>query len=115
MALGRGGNVPIDTRLAAGSTSVMVTVAMPSGLRSRVPAKMTSSMRAPRRDLADCSPEHPTNGVAQVGLSAPVRAHDGGNAAAIESQLGPVAKGLKALDLDAFSFSKLLTSSARGL
>src|SRR5580704_18530927 len=34
----------------------MVTEAMPSGLRDLVPAKMTSSMRAPRRDLADCSP-----------------------------------------------------------
>src|SRR5580698_10222212 len=29
---------------------------MPVGLRSRVPAKMTSSMREPRSDLADCSP-----------------------------------------------------------
>src|SRR5882672_4435451 len=29
---------------------------MPVGLRSRVPAKITSSMREPRRDLADCSP-----------------------------------------------------------
>src|SRR6202043_3997595 len=29
---------------------------MPSGLRSRVPAKITSSMRVPRRVLADCSP-----------------------------------------------------------
>src|SRR5271169_3967738 len=29
---------------------------MPSGLRDLVPAKMTSSMRAPRRDFADCSP-----------------------------------------------------------
>src|SRR5256714_12119751 len=29
---------------------------MPVGLRSRVPAKMTSSMRTPRRLLADCSP-----------------------------------------------------------
>src|SRR5436305_12598394 len=29
---------------------------MPVGLRSRVPMKMTSSMRAPRRLLADCSP-----------------------------------------------------------
>src|SRR5579864_3871274 len=29
---------------------------MPVGLRSRVPAKMTSSMREPRRVLADCSP-----------------------------------------------------------
>src|SRR5262249_27190705 len=34
----------------------MVTYAMPSGLRSRVPAKITSSMRLPRRLLADCSP-----------------------------------------------------------
>src|SRR5579884_3395134 len=29
---------------------------MPTGFRSRVPAKITSSMRAPRRLLADCSP-----------------------------------------------------------
>src|SRR6185503_12211821 len=29
---------------------------MPVGFRSRVPAKMTSSIRAPRRLLADCSP-----------------------------------------------------------
>src|SRR5579863_4784202 len=41
---------------ALGSTSVIVTVAKPSGLRSRVPAKMTSSILAPRRLLADCSP-----------------------------------------------------------
>ena len=34
----------------------MVTDARPSGLRSRVPAKMTSSIRGPRRLLADCSP-----------------------------------------------------------
>ena len=33
-----------------------VTSAIPVGLRSRVPAKMTSSMRAPRNDFADCSP-----------------------------------------------------------
>src|SRR5450755_1814652 len=39
-----------------GSTSVSVTAASPRGLRSRVPAKITSSMRAPRRVLADCSP-----------------------------------------------------------
>src|SRR5581483_4405706 len=30
---------------------------MPVGLRSRVPAKITSSMRTPRRLLADCSPK----------------------------------------------------------
>src|ERR1039458_2644108 len=29
---------------------------MPSGLRSRVAAEITSSMRVPRRLLADCSP-----------------------------------------------------------
>src|SRR5437879_4029419 len=29
---------------------------MPVGLRSRLPAKITSSMRTPRRLLADCSP-----------------------------------------------------------
>src|SRR5580658_565268 len=34
----------------------MVTAAMLRGFRSRVPAKMTSSMRVPRRVLADCSP-----------------------------------------------------------
>ncbi len=34
----------------------MVTEAMPIGLRSRVPLKMTSSMRAPRSSRADCSP-----------------------------------------------------------
>ncbi len=33
-----------------------VTSAIPVGLRSRVPAKMTSSMRTPRNVFADCSP-----------------------------------------------------------
>src|SRR6185437_3799870 len=40
----------------SGSISVSETSAIPVGLRSRVPAKITSSMRAPRRLLADCSP-----------------------------------------------------------
>src|SRR3954470_7906192 len=35
---------------------VRATSAMPVGFRSRVPAKITSSMRAPRRVRADCSP-----------------------------------------------------------
>src|SRR5262244_2654502 len=39
-----------------GSISVSETSAIPVGLRSRVPAKITSSMRTPRRLLADCSP-----------------------------------------------------------
>src|SRR5437588_6398339 len=37
--------------------SVRDTSAIPVGLRSRVPAKITSSMRAPRRVRADCSPK----------------------------------------------------------
>ena len=40
----------------SGSTSVSDTSAMPIGLRSRVPAKMTSCMLTPRSDRADCSP-----------------------------------------------------------
>src|SRR5262252_5953546 len=40
----------------SGSTSVSVTSAMPSGLRSRVPAKITSCMWTPRSVRADCSP-----------------------------------------------------------
>ncbi len=43
-------------RSATGSTSTIVTEAMPTGFRLRVPAKITSSMRAPRRLRADCSP-----------------------------------------------------------
>ena len=35
---------------------VMVTSAIPSGFRSRVPAKITSDMLPPRRLLALCSP-----------------------------------------------------------
>ena len=41
---------------AIGSTKTMVTDAIPTGFRALVPAKITSSMRAPRRLRADCSP-----------------------------------------------------------
>src|SRR5258708_258777 len=41
----------------SGSISVRDTSAIPKALRSRVPAKMTSSILPPRRDLADCSPK----------------------------------------------------------
>ena len=43
-------------RRLAGSTRVSDTSAMPVGLRSRVPAKMTSCMLTPRSSRADCSP-----------------------------------------------------------
>src|SRR5580704_1302659 len=52
-----------------GSTSVMVTAASPRALRSRVPAKITSSMRAPRRLRADCSPR--TQLIASLRLDLP--------------------------------------------
>ena len=42
---------------------------MPVGLRSRVPAKITSSMREPRRVLADCSPK--THEIASAMLDLP--------------------------------------------
>src|SRR5215470_10207694 len=41
----------------SGSIRVSDTSAIPVGLRSRVPAKITSSIRDPRRVLADCSPK----------------------------------------------------------
>src|SRR6185437_17150661 len=41
---------------ASGSTSTIVTEAIPTGFRDFVPAKITSSMRAPRKLRADCSP-----------------------------------------------------------
>ena len=53
ISVGAPASAPLQT---SGSISVSDTSAMPVGLRSRVPAKMTSSMREPRRVLADCSP-----------------------------------------------------------
>src|SRR5579871_2390995 len=48
---------------------VSETSAMPLGLRSRVPAKITSSIRDPRRVLADCSPS--TQAIASAILDLP--------------------------------------------
>ncbi len=45
-----------DSKTDSSGTRVMVTCAIPSAFLSRVPAKITSSMRAPRRLFADCSP-----------------------------------------------------------
>src|SRR5436853_5066979 len=49
--------------------SVSETSAMPVGLRSRVPAKITSCMWMPRRLLADCSPR--THEMASATLDLP--------------------------------------------
>jgi hypothetical protein len=46
--------------------------------------------------------QHPTDGIAQIGFTAAVRPNDGRNSPAIETQFGPVAEGLEALQFDAF-------------
>ena len=84
----------------------MVTEAMPSGLRSRVPAKMTSSIRAPRRALGRLLAQHPADGVAQVGFSTAVGANDGRDARTGELHLGSVKEGLKALNLNSLEFQQ---------
>src|SRR5262249_38138327 len=61
----------------------MVTYAIPSGLRSFEPAKITSSIRVPRRVLADCFPRAQLLGSLRVGLPQPV----GPTMAAIPSPL----------------------------
>src|SRR5438067_13125813 len=49
--------VPLESpSYTPGSISVRETSAIPVGLRSRVPAKITSSIRPPRKLRADCSP-----------------------------------------------------------
>ncbi len=98
-----------------GSTRVMVTAAIPSGLRSRVPAKMTSSIRAPRRVLADCSPRtqlmaslrfdfpHPF-GPTMAAMPPPLKR------SSVRSQ-----KDLKPWISTRFSFSKPLPRLSRGM
>src|SRR5512140_709189 len=87
---------------------------MPRGLRSRVPAKMTSSMRAPRRLLADCSPS--TQLMASLMLLLP---HPfGPTIAAIPSPLKRSSvrsqKLLNPCSSTRFSFSKAVTSLGSG-
>ena len=44
--------------------------------------------------------EHPTDGIADVGLAAAVRTDDGGDALPVEAQLGALAKALESLQFD---------------
>ena len=92
----------------------MVTYAMPSGLRSRVPAKMTSSMRAPRRLLADCSPSTQLMASLMLDLPQPL----GPTMAAMPSPLKRSSvrsqKDLNPCSSTRFSFSKALTSLGSG-
>ena len=84
----------------------MVTGAILNGLRSRVPAKMTSSMRAPRRLLAHCSPK--TQLMASLRLDFPQPL--GPTTAAIPEpwkfHLGSIEEGLEALDLNSLQFQQ---------
>jgi hypothetical protein len=45
--------------------------------------------------------EHPTDGIAQVGLATAVGAYDGSDAAAIEAEFGAVTERLETLQFDA--------------
>src|SRR5581483_7214513 len=85
---------------------------MPSGLRSRVPAKITSSIRVPRRDLADCSPS--THVMASLMLLLPQPL--GPTTAAMPSPLKRNSvrsqKDLKPCSSTRFNFSKANTSRA---
>ena len=72
---------------------------MPVGLRSRVPAKMTSCMLTPRSDRADCSPSTHEMASEMFDLPQPFGPDDGGDAVALELQLGAVAERLESQDL----------------
>ena len=50
--------------------------------------------------------QHPADGIAEVRLPAAVRAHDGGNAAAVELEFGAVAERFESLQFDAFQFQQ---------
>src|ERR1043165_8658335 len=81
---------------------------MPVGLRSRVPAKITSSMRTPRRLLADCSPRTQEMESAMLDFPQPLGPTTAampspGNFSSVRSQ-----KDLKPRTCSFLSFSKFL-------
>jgi hypothetical protein len=65
------------------------------GLRDLVPAKITSSMRAPRRLTGGLLAEDPADGVAQIRLAAAVGADDGRDAAPVKPSSVRSQKDLK--------------------
>ena len=87
---------------------------MPSGLRSRVPAKITSSMRVPRRLLADCSPSTQLMASLMLDLPQPL----GPTMAAMPSPLKRSSvrsqKRLKSLQFDAFQFQQSIDLACSG-
>ena len=79
--------------------TLRLTSAMPSGWRDWLPSKMTSSMDAPRRLLALCSPSTQEIASEMLLLPQPLGPTMPGHAA-LEGQLLLVAEGLEADDLD---------------
>ncbi len=71
----------IRRAVCPGSISTMVTDAMPTAFRFRVPAKITSSMRAPRKLRADCSPSTQVIASLRFDLPQPFGPDHGGDAA----------------------------------
>ena len=70
---------------------------MPSGLRSRVPAKITSSMRAPRRLLADCSPSTQLMASLMLLLPQPLGPTMAAMPFPVEAEFGAIAKAFESL------------------
>ena len=56
--------------------------------------------------------QHPTDGIADVGLAAAIRSDDGGDALTVESQLSALTKGFKSLQFDAFEFQQSVALSS---
>ena len=84
----------------------MVTEAIPSGFLSRVPAKITSSIRAPRRRFRGLLAQNPTDRIAEVGLAAPIGPDDGSDTAAAKFHFWSVVERLEPMILDrVLSFS----------
>jgi len=81
--------------------------------RSRVPAKITYLMRAPRGSLAGLLAEHPVDGVREVGFPAAVGTDNRGHTRTDEKrssvQLG---EDLNPLKFDALSLSKFASSQS---
>ncbi len=77
---------------------------MPSALRSRVPAKITSSIFVAAQGTGRLFAEDPADGVEDIRLAAAIGADDGGHALAGQGELGAVAEGLEAEDLDLLQF-----------
>ena len=86
------------------------TSAMPVGLRSRVPAKKTSSIREPRRVLADCSPSTQEIASAMLDFPHPLGSEDDRpRCRPVKLEFGAVAeKDLEAENLKPFQFEQCL-------